>query len=378
MGSEVLIIGGGVIGLSIARALAKQGLREIAIVDRGRLGGESSWAAAGMLAPNIETESDPGFHSFGVEALEMYPAFAAELIAETGIDIELDQSGTLCLAFDDSEAADLRDTFQRQRRRGVAVEHLSSSDARAAEPSLSTRVSEALFYPSDWQVDNRKLLAALTRYADVNGIRMIEGTEVSELIVHGGCVTGARTAAGDLEADSTVVATGAWTSLIKIGGTGIPVDVVPIRGQMISFDAGERSLHRVVYSRRGYVVPRADGRVLVGATVEDVGFEKGTTESAAAELKAAAIEIMPGLGELSISDHWSGLRPFAADGLPVIGGIPGYENVVVATAHYRNGILLAPLTAQIVAEKIVTGKESDHFRVFGIDRFSRAAANGGL
>ena len=375
MASEVLIIGGGVIGLSIARSLVKKGVREIAVVDRGKLGSESSWAAAGMLAPNIEIDSTDAFHRFGIDSLAMYQSFAAELRYETGIDIELDRSGTISVSFDEREEVALVKTFERQRRRGVHVELLTGEQVRELEPSISHAAGTALLYPDDWQVDNRKLIDALRRFAKINGVVLIEDTEVSELLTRDLKVTGARAADRDLLADTTVLATGAWTSLIKIRGVSLPIDVKPVRGQMISFQTAQRRLHHVVYSTAGYIVPRADGRVLVGATVEDVGFEKAVTQKGLESLVLAALEIMPSLSNLSVADRWSGLRPFADDGLPLIGEVPGYDALLVATAHYRNGILLAPKTADVVSEKIVCGGDSIFSDEFKVARFASTAAN---
>ncbi|MEO8573993.1 MAG: glycine oxidase ThiO [Pyrinomonadaceae bacterium] len=373
MNSEVLIIGGGVIGLSIARDLQKKGAGRITIVDRGPIGAEASWAAAGMLAPNIETDTSEDFHRFGIESLELYPDFSAALLDETGIDIELDRSGTLCLAFDEPEAAELRSVHERQRLRNVRVEHLSGADVRDLEPLVSPMISEALFYPNDWQVENRKLFAALRKFAETNGIEIIENAEVSELLTYGGRIVGAKSSIGDLRAKVIVIATGAWTSLIKIGGLALPFIVRPIRGQMISLKTNSRQIRRVIYSPRGYVVPRADGRVLVGATVEDVGFENVTTPEGIKSLMDAGAEIIPRLKGLAVAERWAGLRPFAADGLPLIGDLPGHENVFVATAHYRNGILLAPKTAQVISDRIVDGVSSRLLELYGCGRFSSAA-----
>src|SRR5687768_16014708 len=170
MNQEILIIGGGVIGLSLARELHRRGMRSITIVDRGPIGCEASWAAAGMLAPNIEAETDTDFHRFGIESLEIYPDFSDALLEDTGIDIELDRSGTLCLAFDDAEAAELTQTFHRQTDLGVTLEHLSSSAISAVEPSISIEARAGLFYPNDWQVENRKMMSALQTFSEIRGI----------------------------------------------------------------------------------------------------------------------------------------------------------------------------------------------------------------
>jgi glycine oxidase len=375
MNSEVLIIGGGVIGLSIARELQKKGAERITIVDRGPIGREASWAAAGMLAPNIETDSDEDFHKFGIESLDLYPKFAAELLDETGIDIELDRSGTLCVAFSEDESIELHKTHARQQARHVSVELLSGEELRRLEPSISEDVRAALFYPNDWQVENRKLVAALREFAQRSGIRIVEDVEVSGLIAEKQNVVGARTSVGDFRSGTTIIATGAWTSLIKIGETTMPVSIRPIRGQMLSFLSRERLLRRVIYSHHGYLVPRSDGRILVGATVEDVGFDKTTSAEGIDSLRLAAVEILPQLANADIGETWAGLRPFADDGLPVLGEIPGWDNAVVATAHYRNGILLAPKTAEIVASRIIDGIESEFLKVFSVDRFETARAS---
>jgi len=373
MNSKVLIIGGGVIGLSLARELHKKGAGRITIVDRGPIGREASWAAAGMLAPNIETDTSDDFHRFGIESLELYPGFAEALLEETGVDIELERSGTLRLAFNESEAAEVDETYQQQILRRVTVEHLSGASVRSIEPSISPAACGALLYPNDWQVENRKLISALRRYAEVNGIKIVEDTEVWELLTRGRRIIGGKTSVGEISADTTVLATGAWTSLIKIGDACLQVSVKPIRGQMISFEASEPLLRHVVYSPRGYVVPRADGRVLVGATVEDTGFDKSTTAEGIDSLKDAAVEIAPRLRGFGIGETWAGLRPFAADGLPILGELPGYENVFVATAHYRNGILLAPKTAEIMADRIAGGLNSKYLDLYGVGRFASAA-----
>ena len=361
MNREVLIIGGGVIGLAIARELHKQGIRRITLVEKGVCGEESSWAAAGMLGPQAEANSGGTFFDMTIESRILYPALAAELFDETGIDIELDRSGTLYLAFTDDDVREVHERFQWQRKAGLAVEHLSADAARRAEPFISPDIRGALFFPNDWQVENRKLLAALKRYAEINGIEILENTRIERLTVDGGRVIGAETDNEKITASETVLATGAWTSLIKLGLADLPLKIEPVRGQIVAFRSTQRLFERVIYSRRGYIVPRADGRILAGSTSENSGFDKSVTESAAASLKQIASKIAPSIESLAISGQWSGLRPFAADGLPILGKIPGLDALMIATAHYRNGILLAPLTAKIVSDNVVNGKVSPYF-----------------
>lgn len=374
--SDVLIIGGGVIGLSLARELRKKGVGKVTVVERGELGREASFAAAGMLAPQAETDCEDEFFRFCSESNDLYPEFAAELLDETGIDIELDRSGTLYLAFTETDSADIRKRYDWQKGAGMAVEHLTAEDTRKAEPFVSPDVRASLYFPNDGQVENRKLMQALRLYASRRGIVIIEGTEVTELLTDRRAVTGVSTAKGTLSAGTVVLATGAWTSLIKLGPGAVPVKIKPIKGQMITFQTAKRLFQRVIYSPRGYLVPRADGRVLAGATVEDAGFDKETTGGGIDFLRETAVQISPSLDSLEISEKWAGLRPFAADGLPVLGEIAGYENLLAATAHYRNGILLAPLTAKILAEKITGDGSSGYLEFFRPDRF-RASATGG-
>ncbi|MBC7900915.1 MAG: glycine oxidase ThiO [Saprospiraceae bacterium] len=349
--SEVLIIGGGVIGLSIAREMHKIGAGRITIIERGSIGREASFAAAGMLAPNAETDKIDDFYNFCAESNRLYPDFAAALLDETGIDIELDRSGTLYLAFTGDDSIELKKRFDWQTSAGLAVEHLNTRETLTAEPFISPNVRESLFFPNDWQVENRKLLEALRKYSEINGIRIREGTEIREILTAGEKVIGAASDSEKFLAGTTIIATGAWTSLIKIGEMPVSVKVKPIRGQMISFHPREKLFKRVIYSSRGYLVPRADGRILAGSTVEDVGFDKSTTETGVSALRCVASEIAPCLAGMTISDKWAGLRPYADDGLPVIGEIAGFKNLIISTGHYRNGILLAPFTAKIVAER---------------------------
>lgn len=333
MSSDILIIGGGVIGLSIARELHKRGAGPISVVDKGRIGAEASWAAAGMLAPNAECHADDELFRLCRASNEIYPEFAAELLEETGIDIELDRAGTLSLAFSEDETAELDTKYKWQRHAGISVEKLAQGEVRNLEPEISLRVQGGYFYPNDWQVENRKLVAALRKYCEINGVELAEGTTVTALPSEG----------------TVVVTAGAWTNQL------LPEpQVKPIRGQMISLAGTDsRILRHVIYSPRGYVVPRADGRVLVGATVEDVGFSKEVTPDAISSLKAAAIEIAPGLEGIGISEAWAGLRPHVEGELPVIGRVPDVDNAFVATGHYRNGILLAPITARMIADEVL-------------------------
>lgn len=359
MNSEVLIIGGGVMGFVIARELRKRGVGEITLVERRVAGLESSWAAAGMLGPQAEADRYDAFFRLCCDSRDLYPRFADELTGETGIDIELDQSGTLYLAFNEIDQRELCKRFEWQSAIRLPVERLSSEEARRREPFISPDVREALFFPNDWQVENRKLLAALRRSAEINDVNVIENTGIERLTVEGSRVIGAESGDQRFSAANTILTTGSWTSLIKIGVADMPFCVEPVRGQMVMLKTAKRLFQSVIFSHRGYMVPRFDGRILAGSTTERTGFDCSVTESAAAVLREMSNEIAPTTSGLPTVDQWAGLRPFTFDGLPVIGGIEGVDCLTIATAHYRNGILLAPVTASMIADSILSGQAPD-------------------
>lgn len=369
MNSDVLLIGGGIIGLSLARELKKKGVHSVTLLEQGTCGSESSWAAAGMLGPQAEADEGGAFFDMTLASAALYPALAASLLEETGIDIELDRAGTLYLAFTDDDVRDIRRRCEWQHRAGLAVEHLSADEARRAEPFISPDVREALYFPNDWQVDNRNLCTALRQFAATGGVDIRENTRVDSLIVEDGRVTGAETDKGVFTAGKTVLATGAWTSLIKLGLAEMPLKIEPVKGQMVAFHTAKRLFERVIYTPRGYIVPRSTGRIIAGSTSENAGFDRSTTDEAATRLRDMASEISPSTTGLATTDRWSGLRPRALDGMPVLGPIDGIDGLVIATAHYRNGILLAPLTAELIAGNLVDGHVPECFRTFGPDRF---------
>lgn len=346
---DFLIIGGGVVGLSIARDLRKLGAGSIAVIDSGKMGREASWAAAGMLAPNAETEVVDSFYHLCSASNDLYSQFAEDLRTETGIDIAFSPSGTLELAFDAAAAKHLESKLAAQNEAGVGVEKLSADEVRSLEPGISDSLLFGLHYPNDGHVDNRLLVDALTEFARRNKIDLIENEPVISLVNDGGTITGATTKSRTISARRTILTTGAWTSLIEIDGRILPIHVKPVRGQMIALQASGVSLSKVIYGAGAYLVPRNDGRILVGATMENAGFDRELSADAAQQLRAAAAATYPALAGLEMVEHWCGFRPHADGGLPVIGNIAGYERLTVATGHYRNGILLAPVTARIVS-----------------------------
>ena len=373
---DILIIGGGVIGMSIARELKKRGAGKVTLVERGRLGQEASFAAAGMLTPQADAEKRDEFFDLCYEGRGLYEGFAAELKQETGIDIELETSGTLSVSFDQKDSEQAEKIYNWQNAAQFPVEKLNTQEILELEPALSPEIRGGLFFPRDVQVENRLLIGALAAAIKLAGVEVFENTQVESLLTENGKITGV-TAGADSKffAPIVVLATGAWSSLIKTGGNKfLPLDIAPVRGQMLSFHPGRKLFKLVIISPSGYLVPRADNRVLVGATVENVGFDKNVTTEGIEFLLKGAYELAPGLKSLEISEKWAGLRPCAADNLPVLGEDNAISGLYVATAHYRNGILLAPITAKIMSEQILAGKRSHFLDNFGVERFINAVA----
>ena len=374
--AEVVVIGGGVIGLAIARELAHRGVRNILLIERSALGAESSSAAAGMLAPQAEADRADDFFYLTCQSRDMYPDFAAALLRDTGIDIELEQAGTLYLAFTDADAEELERRYEWQSRAGLAVEILSAGETRDLEPSVSDNIRFALKFPLDTQVENRRLISALAVANERLGVFLEAGTTVTSLKIERGSLFGVETSRGFVATRHVVMAAGAWTSQIETQDKGLPnLGIEPVRGQMLCFEANPQLLNHVVYSARGYLVPRRDGRLLAGSTTEHAGFDNRVNASGLRSISAAALEICPRVGNLALTTTWAGLRPRAADGLPVLGPCAEIEGVSYATGHYRNGILLAPLTAELIADAITGRNVSRWLTIFSPDRFRMVFSN---
>lgn len=372
--ADVVIIGAGVIGLAVARALAIRGLREVMVIERSRPGAEASSAAAGMLAPQAEADCADEFFALACQSRDLYPGFAAALREETGTDIELDRTGTLYLAFTEHDETEIERRCEWQTRAALPVEKLSAEETRRLEPCVSDQVRSALRFPLDVQVENRRLLAALAVANETKGVRLITETSVQSLLIEHGKVEGVGTSRGFVSSPRTIVAAGSWTSCITASDKPVPrVRIEPVRGQMVCLEAGPRLARHVIYSPRGYLVPRLDGRLLTGSTTEHTGFEKRVTAAGVHSIISHALEISSILSRLPMIDSWAGLRPRAADDLPVLGPCPEVEGLFYATGHYRNGILLAPITAELIAETVVGGAMSPLLGPFAPDRFDLVA-----
>lgn len=380
--ADALIIGGGVIGLVVARSLVRRGIKRVALIERAVPGAEASSAAAGMLAAQAEADEADAFLKLAIASRDLYTALAAELLEETGIDIELERTGTLYLGFTEEDEREMAARLEWQKRARLNVEELSIEEARRLEPGISPRVRCALKFPLDVQVENRRLVSALARSVERSEVRLMTGTNVLSLIVERGRVTGVETSRGVINAPIVVVAAGAWVSLIQTKGSAAAAPslrVEPVRGQMLCFQTESRPFRHVIYSPRGYVVPRMDGRLLAGSTTERAGFEKHVTGKGIHTIAGHALEIAPLVGGLPLLDAWAGLRPRAlgADEWPVIGGCAETVGLYYATGHYRNGILLAPITGELLAEEITTGVRPHLLEPFTPERFQSSVAASG-
>lgn len=364
--AEVVIVGGGVIGLTIARALALRGVRDVCLIERAGLGSEASFAAAGMLAPQVEADGDDDFFALACRSRDLYPSFAAALRDETGIDVELDTTGTLYLALDEQDQAEIEKRFYWQTEAGLQVELLSAAAARELEPHISNRTHGALLFPKDIQVENRRLLSALANSTSKLGVTTITNTNVESLITERGRVTGVQTNRGAVACATVVIAAGTWSSFIQHAQLA---PIAPVRGQIVCLEAKPQLARHVIFSPRGYIVPRHDGRLLAGSTSEHAGFTKSITAGGIGSILTKALEISPKIADLPIVDAWSGLRPSSADGLPVLGPCDEIDGLFYATGHYRNGILLAPVTGELISAAIIEGRTSPLLTPFRAARF---------
>jgi glycine oxidase len=366
MKKDVIVIGGGVIGSSVALALARAGSK-VAVFERGRVGCEASRAAAGMLSPQVEAVSRGPFLDLCLRSRSMYRDFAAALTDASGIDVEYKDEGTLFVALSDEDEREMSGWASWQADVGLALEQVTADSTRKLEPAVTELASRAIFIPNDHQVENRRLMDALDVAMRRAGIEVIEGEEVTSLLIERERVTGVACGNRRFYAGAVVVAAGSWSSKL-LEPVGLRVQITPARGQMIAVQAANSAIRCVLHSKRCYLVPRKKGRILIGATVEYAGFHKAVTVQGINSLLAAAIELVPSLEACEIIESWSGLRPDTPDHLPVIGQ-SGIRNLLLATGHFRNGILLAPVTAELITDALINNRVPDEIKAFSVERF---------
>jgi glycine oxidase len=347
---KTLVIGGGILGCAIARELAGAGCR-VLLLERGRVGGEASSAAAGILCPQAEATAPSPLVDLGVESQRLYPGFVEQVRQETGIDPGYESPGTLVLDITREDAGESLQARRWQQAAGLPVEAVTAREVASLEPGLGGTILGGLYYPRGGRVDPVLLTRGLCVAARLRGVEIREGSPVRRIQFSADRVIGVELEGGGCEeADVVVLAAGAWSSSLLPSGP----QVFPVRGQIVVLESSRAPRRHVLIAHRAYLVPRRDGKVLVGSTQERVGFRKGVTPRALLRLVASAISIDPGLEESSLATAWSGFRPATADGLPILGEVmPG---LLAATGHHRSGILLAPVTAALVAEQILRGR----------------------
>ena len=373
---NVIIIGAGVVGLGIAWRLAQRGV-EVTVFDKGGAGAGASHAAAGMLAACVEAEpGEEALVALGRTSQAQWPDFATELERVTGISVDLRREGILMVALTADDQARLYHHLEFQRGLGLPLEWIGAAELRRREPHLGSTLAGAIYSPQDHQVDNRKLVTALRSAAEEAGATIHEYQSVRGIVIAGERARGVTLAdRTEVLADAVVLAAGAWSRTIEGVAPALRPPVRPLKGQAIALqmDPAAPLIRHVCWAPGVYMVPRNDGRLILGATVEEKGFDPNLTAGGVLALLEAAWRAVPAVEELPIAEMWVGHRPGSRDDAPILGpsAVPG---LIYATGHHRNGILLAPVTANFIASAVVDGIVAPAIAPFGVDRFTPAQA----
>ncbi|HUF91312.1 MAG TPA: glycine oxidase ThiO, partial [Candidatus Limnocylindria bacterium] len=363
---KIVVVGGGIIGCATAYELAKAGCA-VTLFERATPGAEASGAAAGLLAPLGESAETP-FEQLAVKSWRLYPGIAEELRERTGIDVEYCTRGTIYPFFtaEDVQAAATRTA--RPLARELGIEALDAAEVHDREPALAPSVRGAMFVGGDHWVNNQRLVVAYAQAAVAAGVSMRAGSTVTRVVVEDGRARGVIADGERYDGDVVLLAAGAWTGEL-VASFGARLAMEPKRGQMLALAHVPPVLRHCVHSEEIYLVPRPSGELLVGATVERVGFQRAVTAEGIGRLITAAVALVPALGRLPITRTWFGFRPWVSDSLPVLGPWPGVEGLFVATAHFRNGIMLAPITARLMTNWITGAGPGMEVRDFLPARF---------
>ena len=366
---DVAIAGGGLVGGTIAFELARAGLH-VALFDRQEPGEGSSWAAAGILSPAPENAGMISTVPLGLASLQLYPEFVAVVEEISGQSVGYRARGTLEALFSTDVQEKLSTIIALHHGLGLKAEPVSAEDAREMEPALSHELEAAVFRPDEACVDNRALTKAVLTAAERSGVKVFAGSNVQSIAKNGARCAGLVVNDEKVESRWTVIAAGCCSA--EIEGVGRYAPVRPAKGQMIALRAKDFSMERVLWSDHVYLVPRNDGRILAGATVEYVGFEKNVTAGGLEKILTAALQLAPTLADAHIEETWAGLRPDSPDHLPIIGPTD-LDGLLIATGHFRSGILLAPITAQLIRAWITTQNVSVDWARFSPTRFGEVA-----
>jgi glycine oxidase len=362
---DVAIAGGGLIGGTIAFELARAGLH-VALFDRQQPGEGSSWAAAGILSPAPENAGMISTVPLGRASLQLYPEFVAAVEEISGQTVGYRARGTLEALFSADAQEQLSTIIALHHGLGLKAEPVSAEDAREMEPALSSELEAAVFRPDEASVDNRALTKVVLTAAERSGVKTFAASSVQSIVTDGGRCAGLLVDGEKVQSRWAVIAAGCCSA--EIEGAAHYAPVRPAKGQMIALRAEGFSIERVLWSDHVYLVPRNDGRILAGATVEYVGFEKKVTLGGLQKILTAALQLAPALADAQVAETWAGLRPDAPDHLPIIGPTD-LDGLLIATGHFRSGILLAPITAQLIREWITTQNVSQDWARFSPMRF---------
>jgi len=367
--TNTLIIGGGIIGLLTARELAIAGQSVIILEKNTHAGMESSWAGGGILCPLYPWRYPDAVTELAVIGHKDYPKLAADLLESTGIDSEYVRSGHLVLDLDEfDQAKSWAKTFSKKitlERKSKFLQRVGRRELSLIEPELSENYAAALWMPVIGQIRNPRLVKALIQDLSQRGVKIIPDAEVKAIHSKNGQVLYIETSNSRWSADDYLVAAGAWSASL-LADTGLSLAVEPVRGQMILFKTGPGRLRRIILNNSKYLIPRRDGHILAGSTLEYVGFEKKTTDSAYHDLRSAAVGIAPFLENMPVVSHWAGLRPGSSNGVPTIGRHPNLENLVICSGHFRNGVILGLGSARVAAG-LLTGNDLPIAGDLGID-----------
>jgi glycine oxidase len=368
---HIHIIGAGVAGLATGLKLAQKGWA-VEIFDAGDAGRGASWAAAGMLAAILESEpGEEALLPFLLESQKRWPDYAREINDASGLDVGYIESGTLFAARERDDIGVLRQRHAYFQKSGIELEWLDRAQLQEREPFISPRAHSALLSAQDHQVDNRALTTALIKACERACVKIHSNTPIEEIVIANGKVVGLRIGGKTVPVDHVLLAAGAWSGSIK----GLPQKqlppVYPLKGQMLALqmDVAAPILKHVLWTPRAYLVPRADGRLIIGATMEDRGFETVPRAGSVLHLLREAFEILPGIEELPLIESWVGFRPTSSDDAPILGP-SGVEGLTLATGQHRHGILLTPLIADVICDYIVMGELAPIARDFTMARFN--------
>ena len=341
---DMIVVGGGVIGLSIAHAVAGEG-RSVLVLDSGEATEASSWAAAGMLAPQSEADHKDPLFDLCAASLHLYRDWARQLEDQSGVDPEYEEPGLLYLATSEKSLEVLKNRMIWQQEAGFDSELVTPEEIRRMEPHLTLTVAGGVYMPGEYQVTPRRLMEALRAACKIRQVEIRNGSRVHEIIWQGHRIEGVRTDSGSIKANTVVIASGARSP--EIAGLCPRLPITPRKGQILSLITPAPMFQRLIRWEHAYLMQRRGDELVVGATNEDAGFDRSLTPSGIGGLLERVQQLSSCTAKFAIREMWTGLRPSTPDGLPVLG--QAGDGVIYATGHYRNGILLAPITASIVA-----------------------------